>query len=278
MYALHSLRYYFYTVEKNAFAFQYRELEILDMPHDVSDLKVVMEMQNRLVAPRRERYSVVRPVLIAVDIYRPDALHAVYGIYAVGNLLELDDAAQLLRIDVERPHYLVVDELLYVVANIYYVVVKRDFDSGLAVLVEIGICFVKIPGLYIFYIRIGANCKLDKYRLDYLVFCSYRLKMIELSIYRLLHPHYLFVLHIRLCLYPQIRIIGVGRIDVLEVCAIKRNVVKIVFSWIYAQPGFSPAIRVVFALYTILVKPLVQGSHVLHIVHALDVDDSGHTI
>lgn len=129
MYALHCLRYYFYTVKEKTFALQYWELEILDMPHDVSDLKVFMEMQNGFVAPRRERYSVVRPVLIAVDIYRPDALHAVYGIYTVSNLLELDDASKLLRIDVERPHYLVVDELLYVVANIYYVVVKRDFDS-----------------------------------------------------------------------------------------------------------------------------------------------------
>ena len=58
--------------------------------------------------------------------------------------------------------------------------------------------------------------------------------MVELVVYRLLHLHYLFVLHCRLGLYPQIRIIGVGRIDVLEVCAVKRNVVKIVFSWIYA--------------------------------------------
>ena len=129
MYALHSLRYYFYTVKKNAFTLQYWELEILDMPHDVSDLEVFMEMQNRLVAPRRERYSVVRPVLIAVDIYRPDALHAVYGIYTVGNLLKLDNAAKLLRIDVERTHYLIVYKLLYVIANIYYVVIKRDFDS-----------------------------------------------------------------------------------------------------------------------------------------------------
>lgn len=275
MYALHSLRYYFYTVEKNAFAFQHRELEILDMPHDVSDLKVFVEMQNGFVAPRRERYSVVRPVLIAVDIYCPDALHAVYGIYAVSDLLELDDASKLLRIDVKRPHYLVVDELLYVVANIYYVVVKRDFDSGLAVLVEIGICFVKIPGLYVLYVWIGANRELDQHGLDYLVFCSYRLKMVELVVYRLLHLHHLFVLHRRLGLYPQIRIIGVGRIDILEVGAVKCNVVEIVFSGIYAQPGFCPAIRMVFALYAVFVKPLVQGRYVLHIVHALDVDDPG---
>ena len=275
MYALHSLRYYFYTVEKNTFALQYRELEILDMPHDVSDLKVFVEMQNGFVTPRRERYSVVRPVLIAVDIYSPDALHAVYGIYAVGNLLELDDAAQLLRIDVERPHYLVVDELLYVVANIYYVVVKRDFDSGLTVLVEIDICFVKIPCLYVLYVGIGANRELDQYGLDYLIFCSYRLKMIELVVYRLLHLHHLFVLHRRLCLYPQIRIIGICRIYVLEVCAVKRNVVEIIFSGVYAQPGFGPAIRMVFALYAVFVKPLVQGRHVLHIVHALDVYDPG---
>ena len=275
MYALHSLRYYFYTVKKNAFALQYRELEILDMPHDVSDLKVFMEMQNRLVAPRRERYSVVRPVLIAVDIYRPDTLYSVYGIYAVSDLLKLDDATKLLRIDVERPHYLVVYELLYVIANIYYVVVKRDFDSGLAVLVEIGICFVKIPGLYVLYVWIGANSELDQHGLDYLVFCSYSLKMVELVVYRLLHLHYLFVLHRRLGLYPQIRIIGVGRIDVLEIGAVKRNVVEIVFSGVYAQPGFGPAIRMVFALYAVFVKPLVQGRHVLHIVHALDVDDPG---
>lgn len=202
MYALHSLRYYFYTVKKKAFALQHGELEILDMPHDVSNLKVFMEMQNRFVAPRRERYSVVCPVLVAVDIYRPDALYAVYGVYAVSNLLKLDNASQLLCIDVECPHYLVIDKLLYVVANIYYVVVKRDFDSGLAALVEISICFVKIPGLYILYVGIGANRELDQHRLDYLVFCSYRLKMVELVVYRLLHLHYLFILHRRLGLYP----------------------------------------------------------------------------
>ena len=234
MYALHRLRYYFYTVKKKAFAFQHWELKILDMPHDVSYLKVFVEMQNGFVAPRRERYSVVRPVLIAVDIYCPDALYAVYGIYAVGNLLELDNTAKLLCIDIERPYYLVIDKLLYVIANIYYVVVKRNFDSGLAALIEIGICFVKIPGLYIFYVGIGANRELDQYRLDYLVFRSYRLKMVELVVYRLLHLHYLFILHRRLGLYPQIRIISIGWIDVLEVGAVKRNVVKIVFSWIYA--------------------------------------------
>lgn len=142
-------------------------------------------------------------------------------------------------------------------------------------LVEIGICFVKIPGLYIFYIRIGANCELDKYRLDYLVFCSYRLKMVELVVYRLLHLHYLFVLHSRLGLYPQIRIIGVGRIDVLKVGAVKRNVVEIVFSGVYAKSGFSPAIRMVFALYAVFVKPFIQRGDIAHIVHALDVDDPG---
>ena len=133
--------------------------------------------------------------MIAVDIYCSNTLYAVYGIYTVSNLLKLDDTAQLLRIDIKRPYYLVIDELLYIVANIYYVVVKRNFDPRLAMLIEISICFVKIPGLYIFYIRIGTNCELDKYRLDYLVFCSYRLKMVELVVYRLLHLHYLFILH-----------------------------------------------------------------------------------
>ena len=273
MYALHSLRYYFYTVEKNAFALQYRELEILDMPHDVSNLKVFMEMQNGFIAPRCKRYSIVCPVLITVDIYRPDTLYSVYGIYAVSDLLKLDDTTKLLRIDVERPHYLVIYELLYVIANIYYVVIKRDFDSRLAVLVEIGICFVKIPGFYILYVWIGANRELDQYGLYYLVFCSYCLKMIELVVYRLLHLHYLFVLHRRLGLYPQIRIIGVGRIDVLEVGAVKRNVVEIVFSRVYTKPGFGPAIRMVFALYAVFVKPFIQRSDIAHIVHALDVYD-----
>ena len=97
--------------------------------------------------------------------------------------------------------------------------------------------------------------------------------MVELVVYRLLHLHYLFVLHRRLGLYPQIRIIGVGRIDVLEVCAVKRNVVEIVFSGIYAQPGFGPAIRMVFALYAVFVKPFIQRGDIAHIVHALDVYD-----
>lgn len=142
-------------------------------------------------------------------------------------------------------------------------------------LVEIGICFVKIPSLYVLYVWIGANRELDQHGLDYLVFCSYRLKMVELVVYRLLHLNYLFVLHRRLGLYPQIRIIGVGRIDILEIGAVKRNVVEIVFSWVYAQSGFSPAIRMVFALYAVFVKPFIQRGDIAHIVHALDVDDPG---
>jgi len=99
--------------------------------------------------------------------------------------------------------------------------------------------------------------------------------MIELVVYRLLHLHYLFILHRRLGLYPQIRIIGVSRIYVLEVGAVERNVVKIVFSGIYAQPGFGPAIGMVFALYAVFVKPFIQRSHIAHIVHALYVDNPG---
>lgn len=193
--------------------------------------------------------------------------------------MELDNTAKLLCIDIECPYYLVIDELLYVIANIYYVVVKCNFDSGLAALIEIGICFVKIPGLYIFYVGIGANRELDQYRLDYLVFCSYRLKMVELVVYKplTLLRRDMRIPHSGLRLYPQIRVVGVRRVDIFEIRTVKSDVVQVVLSRVYTKRGFGLSVRMVLALYAVLVKPLVQSRHILHIIHTLYVDYAGQT-
>ena len=103
--------------------------------------------------------------------------------------------------------------------------------------------------------------------------------MVELVVYKLLAllRRNLCILHGGLRLYPQICVIGVRRVDVLEVRAVESDVVQVVLSGIYAECSLSPAIRVVFALYAILVKPLVQGRHVLHVIHALHVNHAGQT-